>query len=122
MKAKILSLITIFIFNSLSLWASDNIHLESQEAVYEDQTIVLIESVNIDHPLGTIRCEEASLSHLGSLKQLKIESLTLKNNVKEQMLNPKSLSKNRLHYANKLAGSLDGRASKRIIDYLLEKK
>ena len=47
---------------------------------------------------------------------------TLKNNVKEQMLNPKSLSKNRLHYANKLAGSLDGRASKRIIDYLLEKK
>jgi len=46
----------------------------------------------------------------------------LKKNVKEQLLNPASLSKDRLHYANKLAGSLDGKASERIIDYLLENK
>jgi hypothetical protein len=46
----------------------------------------------------------------------------LKKNVKEQLLNPASLSKDRLHYANKLVGSLDGKASERIIDYLLENK
>ncbi|MCS5587711.1 MAG: CDP-glycerol glycerophosphotransferase family protein [Porticoccaceae bacterium] len=47
---------------------------------------------------------------------------SLKNNVKEQILNPKSLSDQRLHYANKMAGALDGKASQRIIDYLLENK
>ena len=40
----------------------------------------------------------------------------------EQLLNPKALSKQRLHYAEKMAGTLDGKASKRIIDYLLENK
>ena len=46
----------------------------------------------------------------------------LKDNVKDQITNPKSLSNQRLHYANKMAGILDGNASKRIIDYLLENK
>ena len=46
----------------------------------------------------------------------------LKHNIKEQILNPTSLSETRLQYANKLAGSLDGKASQRIIDYLLENK
>lgn len=40
----------------------------------------------------------------------------------EQLLNPKALSKQRLHYAEKMAGTLDGKASKRIVDYLLENK
>jgi CDP-glycerol glycerophosphotransferase (TagB/SpsB family) len=44
------------------------------------------------------------------------------DNIKEQILNPTSFSKKRLQYANKLAGSLDGKASQRIIDYLLENK
>ena len=46
----------------------------------------------------------------------------LKNNVQDQISNPNALSNNRLHYANKMAGTLDGNASKRIIDYLLENK
>ena len=46
----------------------------------------------------------------------------LKKNDKAQLLNPGALSKDRLHYAKKLVGSLDGAASKRIIDYLLENK
>ena len=46
----------------------------------------------------------------------------LKENVRNQIDNPKSLSSQRLHYANKMAGILDGNASKRIIDYLLENK
>jgi len=46
----------------------------------------------------------------------------LRDNVKDQIANPKSLSNQRLHYANKMAGILDGNASKRIIDYLLENK
>ena len=40
----------------------------------------------------------------------------------EQLLNPKALSEQRLHYAEKMAGTLDGKASKRIVDYLLENK
>ena len=44
------------------------------------------------------------------------------DNIKEQILNPTAFSKKRLQYANKLAGSLDGKASQRIIDYLLENK
>tara|TARA_X000000368_G_scaffold399445_1_gene370417 strand:- start:9 stop:1094 length:1086 start_codon:yes stop_codon:yes gene_type:complete len=46
----------------------------------------------------------------------------LKNNVRNQIANPKALSEQRLHYANKMVGTLDGNASKRIIDYLLENK
>lgn len=46
----------------------------------------------------------------------------LKNNVKDQMLNPKVLSDQRLRYANKMAGTLDGKVSERIVDYLLENK
>lgn len=40
----------------------------------------------------------------------------------EQLLNPKSLSGQRLHYAEKMAGILDGKASKRIVDYVLKNK
>ena len=46
----------------------------------------------------------------------------MKTNVQDQIANPKALSEKRLHYANKMAGTLDGNASKRIIDYLLENK
>jgi CDP-glycerol glycerophosphotransferase (TagB/SpsB family) len=46
----------------------------------------------------------------------------LKDNVSKQILNPKVLSEQRLHYAEKMAGTLDGKASKRIVDYLLENK
>jgi len=46
----------------------------------------------------------------------------LKDNVLEQMLKPKALSDQRLRYAEKIAGTLDGKASKRIVDYLLENK
>lgn len=44
------------------------------------------------------------------------------NNVSEQMLNPKALSDQRLRYAEKMAGVLDGKASERIVDYLLDNK
>ena len=46
----------------------------------------------------------------------------LKDNVSKLILNPKVLSEQRLHYAEKMAGTLDGKASKRIVDYLLENK
>lgn len=44
----------------------------------------------------------------------------LKNIVAEQMLYPKALSEQRLRYAIKMAGALDGKASQRIVDFLLE--
>lgn len=44
----------------------------------------------------------------------------LKNIVAEQMLYPKALSERRLRYATKMAGALDGKASQRIVDFLLE--
>ncbi|GHF85135.1 CDP-glycerol glycerophosphotransferase family protein [Thalassotalea marina] len=43
----------------------------------------------------------------------------LKSIVDEQIANPALLSKERQHYAKKLAGTLDGQASKRIINYLI---
>lgn len=46
----------------------------------------------------------------------------LKNTVAEQLFNPRSLSNQRLRYAEKMAGTLDGKASQRIVDYLLENK
>lgn len=44
----------------------------------------------------------------------------LKKHVKEQLLNPKRLSKQRLHVAEKMAGAIDGKASQRIVDYFLK--
>jgi hypothetical protein len=44
----------------------------------------------------------------------------LKCNVTEQTLNPKALSNQRLTYAEKMVGALDGKASQRIVNYLLE--
>lgn len=44
----------------------------------------------------------------------------LRRKVSEQLLNPKALSNQRLRYAEKMAGNLDGKASKRIVDYLLK--
>jgi CDP-glycerol glycerophosphotransferase (TagB/SpsB family) len=44
----------------------------------------------------------------------------LKSIVAEQMLYPKVLSEQRLRYATKMAGSLDGKASQRIVDFLLD--
>jgi CDP-glycerol glycerophosphotransferase (TagB/SpsB family) len=44
----------------------------------------------------------------------------LKRKVSEQLLYPKALSNQRLRYAEKMAGTLDGKASKRIVDYLLK--
>ena len=44
----------------------------------------------------------------------------LKSNVTEQILNSKALSNTRLAYAEKMAGALDGKASQRIVNYLLE--
>jgi hypothetical protein len=46
----------------------------------------------------------------------------LKTVVAEQIANPHTLSKTRLQYAEKLAGTFDGNASARIIDYLLNNK
>ena len=46
----------------------------------------------------------------------------LKTIVAEQVVNPHTLSKTRLQYAEKLAGTLDGNASARIINYLLNNK
>ena len=46
----------------------------------------------------------------------------LKTIVAEQVANPHTLSKTRLQYAEKLAGTFDGNASARIIDYLLNNK
>jgi hypothetical protein len=46
----------------------------------------------------------------------------LKTIVVEQVANPHTLSQTRLQYAKKLAGTLDGNASARIIDYLLNNK
>jgi hypothetical protein len=46
----------------------------------------------------------------------------LKDNVMEQILKPKALSEQRLRYATKMAGKLDGKASQRIVDFLLENK
>lgn len=46
----------------------------------------------------------------------------LKDTVSKQILNPKVLSDQRLRYAQKMAGALDGKASERIVDYLLENK
>lgn len=46
----------------------------------------------------------------------------LKNYIRDQLRNPASLSEQRLHFANKMAGCLDGKASERIVDYLLENK
>lgn len=46
----------------------------------------------------------------------------LKKHVQEQINNPKSLSNKRLQYASKMAGVLDGKASQRIVNYLLENK
>jgi hypothetical protein len=46
----------------------------------------------------------------------------LKDMVLEQILKPKALSEQRLRYATKLAGVLDGKASQRIVDFLLENK
>lgn len=46
----------------------------------------------------------------------------LKDNVLEQILKPTALSDQRLRYAEKMAGLLDGKVSERIVDYLLENK
>ena len=46
----------------------------------------------------------------------------LKTIIAEEIANPNKLSKNRLAYGKKLAGRLDGNASKRIINYLLKNK
>lgn len=46
----------------------------------------------------------------------------LKDTVSKHILNPKVLSNQRLRYAQKMAGALDGKASVRIVDYLLENK
>jgi CDP-glycerol glycerophosphotransferase (TagB/SpsB family) len=46
----------------------------------------------------------------------------LKDTVSKQILNPNVLSNQRLRYAKKMAGTLDGKASKRIVDYLFENK
>jgi CDP-glycerol glycerophosphotransferase (TagB/SpsB family) len=47
---------------------------------------------------------------------------SLKSIAIDQLLNSKILSNQRLHYAEKMAGSLDGKASERIVNYLLENK
>jgi CDP-glycerol glycerophosphotransferase (TagB/SpsB family) len=47
---------------------------------------------------------------------------SLKSIAIEQLLDSKILSKQRLHYAEKMAGFLDGKASERVVNYLLENK
>ena len=43
----------------------------------------------------------------------------LKTTVKDQIMHPDQLSENRRNYSQKMVGRLDGKASNRIIDYLL---
>ena len=43
----------------------------------------------------------------------------LKTTVKDQIMHPDQLSENRRNYSEKMVGKLDGKASSRIIDYLL---
>ena len=43
----------------------------------------------------------------------------LKITVKDQITHPDKLSENRKNYSEKMVGRLDGKASNRIIDYLL---
>ena len=43
----------------------------------------------------------------------------LKTTVKDQIMHPDQLSENRRNYSEKMVGRLDGKASNRIIDYLL---
>jgi len=43
----------------------------------------------------------------------------LKTTVKDQIVHPDQLSENRRNYSEKMVGRLDGKASCRIIDYLL---
>lgn len=46
----------------------------------------------------------------------------LRATIKQQLENPTALSAQRVQYANKMAGTVDGKASERIVNYLLENK